>query len=498
MPFVTFAPAIVLAASFGGWWPGAVSTVLTALAVLFVVWAPNALHEDSRRWGALAVFVVLGAAVSGLLESLHRSRHRALVAADTAERALARERSARAELQETIAALRTSEEQFRQAQKMEAIGRVAGGVAHDFNNLLTVIVGCAEFLLMQLKEGDPARHDAEEIRRAADRATSLTSQLLAFGRKQILRPEVVDLGAVVDDTRRMLVRVIGENIAIDASVEDGLWPVLADRGQLEQILMNLAVNARDAMENGGSATIRATNVTLDERGAGAVGLPGPGRYVALSLSDTGCGMTEEVRSRAVEPFFTTKDVGKGTGLGLSTVYGIARQSGGAVSIRSAPGAGTEVTIFLPDAGDTTTKVSTTGAADAPADGLETVLLAEDDSAVRWLVRTALEMRGYRVLEAESGNAAIALADGFAERIDILVTDVVMPGLGGRELAERLVTARPDMAVLFITGYTDDEVLRNGVAIDPSGLLLKPFTPDILARRVRDRLDARRGADSGRL
>jgi|GEM_PF-983571 len=386
------------------------------------------------------------------------------------------------------AAARDSEEELRQAQKMEAVGRLAGGIAHDFNNLLTAISGHNELLRDALEPGSPQYEDAREIQHASERAASLTQQLLAFSRRQVMQPEVLDLNRVVLESLTMLSRLIGEDIELASDLEPGLAPVQVDRTQMEQVLLNLAVNSRDSMPVGGRLLLRTRTVTLD----GNLGVPSPGlptgTYVALEVSDTGVGMDEETRDQIFEPFFTTKDRFKGTGLGLSTVYGIVQQSGGGIEVESAPQKGATFRIFLPRSQERVPEqVIGTQAPAAP--GCETLLLAEDDTAVRRLIRRTLESRGYQVLVAESGTEALEVARRHAEGIDLLVTDVIMPGLGGADLAEELRAADQTLRVLFVSGYADDMLGRQGVPSDRDAFLAKPFTPGTLARKVREVLDA---------
>jgi two-component system, cell cycle sensor histidine kinase and response regulator CckA len=377
------------------------------------------------------------------------------------------------------------EEQLRQAQKMEAVGKLAGGVAHDFNNLLTVINGYSDLLAKRLRAEDPLRLNVEEIKKAGERATSLTRQLLAFSRKQVLQPKVIDLNEVVRETEKMLRRLIGEDVELRASLGPWLGSVKADPGQMEQVLMNLAVNARDAMPHGGKLTISTENVYLDEEYAAHHVSVAPGRYVMLAVSDTGSGMDEETRARVFEPFFTTKEAGKGTGLGLSTVYGIVKQSGGYVWVYSEVGRGTTFKIYLPRVDAGAQLYSQTPSHARKLGGTETVLLAEDDELVRNMTRVILSDHGYKVLAEANGVAALSLFERTEEPIHLLLTDVVMPGMSGRELADRLTRLRPEMKVLFMSGYTEDAIVHHGVLDEGVNFIQKPFTPDDLARKVRE-------------
>ncbi len=385
-------------------------------------------------------------------------------------------------------ALRQSEEQLRQSQKMEAIGKLAGGIAHDFNNLLTAIMGYSELLLGQMQPDSRERKNAEEIRKAAFRAAGLTHQLLAFSRRQMLTSKVLNLNAVVMDLEPMLRRLIGEDIELKIVPGPALGHVQADPSQIEQIILNLVVNARDAMPRGGTLTIETANVELDEACAGQQGTFRPGPYVLVAVSDTGCGMDAPTQARVFEPFFTTKEPGKGTGLGLSTVYGIVKQSGGYVWVYSEPGLGTTFKVYLPRV----THEPDRGAAEAERPpllrGTETILLVEDEEVVRGLVDDVLTGNGYRVLVASHSDEGFRLSGQHEGPIHLLVTDVVMPGMSGRELAERLASSRPTMKVLYISGYTDDAVVRHGVLVERTAFLQKPFTPDALLRKVREVLE----------
>jgi PAS domain S-box-containing protein len=388
-------------------------------------------------------------------------------------------------------ALRRSEEQLRHAQKMEAVGRLAGGVAHDFNNLLTVITGRGEMLLRGLEGDQRLRRHAECIQETGGRATELVRQLLAFSRKQRLTPKVLDLNAVVAGMERMLRRLIGEHIELKGRYEADLWRVKADPGQLEQVIVNLVVNARDAMPDGGVLTLETGNVELDAAFAESHLGASPGPHVLLAVTDTGVGIDAETRSHLFEPFFTTKGPGKGTGLGLATVYGIVKQSGGHVSVDSEPGQGARFGVYLPRVDAPIDPPPPAAAGAPPSGGSETILLVEDQEEVRALAREVLQVSGYRVLEAANGPAAVAEATRHAGQIDLLLTDVVMPQMNGRELADRLGRVRPEMGVLYMSGYSDGALVARGALDARAPLLPKPFTSDVLATRVREFLDRRR-------
>ncbi len=396
------------------------------------------------------------------------------------------------EASQALDELSQAHDQLAQAQKMEAVGRLAGGIAHDFNNLLTVIMGRSDLLLQELDSADPMRSRIELIRSTADRAAALTRQLLAFSRKQVLQPTVLDLTAVVAGLTPMLQRLIGEDVEFSIVPGPGAGCVLADRGQLEQVLANLVVNARDAMADGGQLTIRTANVELDEAFAAGHREVRPGAYVMLAVSDTGCGMSPEVQARIFEPFFTTKEVGKGTGLGLSTVYGIIRQHEGWIAVESEPGRGSTFKIYLTRKEESGEALTSAAPTETPRGG-ETILLVEDEAEVRALAREALATKGYRVLEAANGREAIGLAAAEAGPIHLLVTDVVMPGLNGRQVATHLKASHPEARVLYMSGYTDDAIVQHGVLDPGTEFLPKPFTPDALARKVRAVLDATAGA-----
>ena len=381
------------------------------------------------------------------------------------------------------------EQQLRQAQKMEAVGRLAGGIAHDFNNILTAITGHAELLLEDLGHHDPRRADVDEIRRSAERAAGLTRQLLAFSRQQVLQPKVVDLNALVLDMDKLLRRLIGEDVELATVLDPTLGRVTADPGQLEQVIVNLAVNARDAMPQGGKLTLETRNIDLDSSYTLEHSLVKPGPYVQLTVSDSGIGMDEETQAHAFEPFFTTKPRGQGTGLGLAMVYGTVKQSGGFIWVYSEPGRGATFKIYLPRVDAPVESAAPPAPVERPPRGSETVLLAEDEPAVRAIARQALERQGYTVLAAPSGADALALAAQHGATIHLLLTDVVMPGMSGRDLADRLTAQRPGIRVLYISGYTDNAIVRHGMLEPGLAYLQKPFRPDALVRKVREVLDA---------
>lgn len=387
-------------------------------------------------------------------------------------------------------ALRRSEAQLRQAQKMEAVGRLAGGVAHDFNNMLTVILSYAQMMQMAT-EGEPPK-GLQEIVVAAERAASLTRQLLAFSRQQVMQPALLDLGQVVRGMEGMLRRLIGEDIVLRTVIAPELGQVMADPGQMEQVLLNLVVNARDAMPKGGTLTIETTNAMIEGPLATSHSTLKPGEYVMLAVSDTGVGMDSATLARAFEPFFTTKPLGKGTGLGLSTCYGIVKQSGGDISVYSEPNRGTTFKIYLPRVyrEPPATAVADRSRETEPGRGA-TVLLVEDEELVRSAAREILESRGYRVLVAREPGEALLLCESHPGPIDLLLTDVVMPGMNGREMADRIQRLRPDIAVLFMSGYTDNAIVHHGVLDAGVWFLAKPFTPERLSAKVAEVLDSRK-------
>jgi PAS domain S-box-containing protein len=381
------------------------------------------------------------------------------------------------------------EEQLRQAQKMEAVGRLAGGIAHDFNNLLMVIQGYSDLLVERLPGGDPLRRNAEQIQMASQRASSLTRQLLAFSRKQMLAPKILNVQSVVAEMEKILRRLIGEDIQLETSSAPDLGLVKADRSQIEQVILNLAVNARDAMPQGGRLTIETANVELDSSYSHPPAVLSPGRYVMMAVTDNGCGMDAETQAHVFEPFFTTKEKGKGTGLGLATVYGVVKQSGGYVWVYSEPGRGTSFKIYLPRIEETAVPAVRDGKSEMqiPQRGSETILLVEDEKGVRELAREYLASSGYTVIEAEDGHTALELAAMHVGQIHLLLTDVVMPGISGRELAERVSQIRPGIKIIYMSGYTDQAVVHHGILQNDAVLLQKPFTLMTLAGKLREML-----------
>jgi len=427
----------------------------------------------------------------GTIIEVEITSHSLVFAERRAELILAHDITERNRLQ---AALLTSEEQLRQSQKLEAIGQLAGGVAHDFNNLLTAINGYSSLALQRLDEKHPIRSYLEEVKKAGDRAANLTRQLLAFGRKQMLQPLALNLNDVVADMNKMLRRLIGEDIQFTVKFDPALKRIKADPGQIEQVLVNLVVNARDAMPQGGHLTIETANIDVDREYAGKHFGVQPGRYVMLAVSDTGTGMDDETKARIFEPFFTTKEKGKGTGLGLSTVYGIVKQSGGNIWVYSEPGWGTSFKVYLQQDEGTTDPTEKPVVESAAQGGSETILLVEDEDVVRGLARKILEQSGYHVLDARNGADALRISGEHLEAIDLLLTDVVMPEISGKEIAERLTSLRPTTRVLFMSGYTDQAIVHHGVIDAQVEFIQKPFTPAALVRKVRAVLDRKPGGN----
>jgi len=399
-------------------------------------------------------------------------------------------REAEKQKEEALEALRHSQEQLRQAQKLEALGRLAGGIAHDFNNLLTVIGGYADLLLNASALDDDSREKMAEVSEASERAAALVRQLLAFSRKQILQPEVLNPNEVLSSIAKMLRRLIGEHIEIAISLGEDVGKIYADPSQIEQILINLVVNARDAMPNGGKITIVTENVDLDQTYADMHIAIKPGPYVMLAVSDSGVGMNAETREHIFEPFFTTKEVGKGTGLGLSMIYGIVKQSGGNIWVYSELGKGTTFKVYLPRI-DAKPTINKQVKEQSGIRGTETILLVEDEEMVRRLTYNVLTSRGYRVLAAKNGDEAIAIGRNHAGSIDLLLTDVVMPGLGGKDLTNIIKSFRHEIGVLFMSGYTDDAIIHHGVLESGTNFIEKPFTADKLVAKVEQVLASSR-------
>ena len=385
-------------------------------------------------------------------------------------------------------ALRQTEEQLRQAQKMEAIGNLAGGIAHDFNNLLTVILSQVDLLTLDIEVDSPIAHGLDQIQRAATRASDLTRRLLAFGRRQMMRPQVVRLEDVVEGLQGMLVRVLGEHIDFTIAPRSDTGYVRVDPAQLEHVIMNLVINARDAMPQGGQLTIDIRRIDVTQESLDVPTNPAPGRYVVLAVRDTGMGMNEETRSRIFEPFFTTKGPGQGTGLGLSMAFGIVDQSGGHIRVQSEEGVGSTFEVYLPSVAAASATASSSTESRPLFMGHETVLLAEDDDQVRRLMRRVLEGAGYTVLEAKDGSEALQVAEQHQGPIHLLCTDVIMPHMGGREVADRLQLQRPEMKILFVSGYPGSEMVKHGVAEQREAFLSKPLTPSSILRRLRQVLD----------
>ncbi|MGB7601171.1 MAG: ATP-binding protein [Candidatus Sulfotelmatobacter sp.] len=449
------------------------------------------LYSDTHRWFELADYLRSAAPFNGLIAEWKRKDGITILVRVSGRAVCNDERKTAFELfAEDVTERRALEQQLQQSQKMEAIGRLAGGIAHDFNNLLMVISGYSEFLLDRLGPDPALRGPAQEIAGASQRASSLTRQLLAFSRKQMLAPKILDLNGVVTENLKMLTRVIGEDIDLVMVPAASLGAVRADAGQIDQVIMNLAVNARDAMPSGGKLTIETSNVSLDEEYARFHAPLRPGDYVMLAISDTGLGMDSETQSHIFEPFFTTKGP-KGTGLGLSTVYGIVKQSGGYIWVNSEPGKGTSFKIYLPRIAERAEPAQVIAANDSAIiePGTETILLAEDEANLRYLARQFLEKQGYKVIEAADGAVAMQIAVAHEGVIHLLLTDVIMPGMNGRELAQRISEIRPQTKVLYMSGYTENVIGHNGTLDAGVRLLQKPFTLRDLKSKVREVLDS---------
>ena len=437
-------------------------------------------EDDEAFLQELADRAALSIDNARLLTSERHARQQAERAEEIAVEALAERVRTELELQRT-------EEMFRQAQKMEAVGRLAGGVAHDFNNVLTVILSYTAMLRDQLRVGEPMRDDIEEIERAGQRAAALTHQLLAFSRQQVLEPRVLDVNDSIRSLEKMLRRILGEDIELTIRLLAGLQRCWFDPGQLQQVLMNLIVNARDAMPRGGKVTIESSNAILDASYVAVHPEAHTGAHVVIAVSDNGAGMDRQTQARIFEPFFTTKAKDHGTGLGLSTVYGIIKQSGGSIWVYSEPGEGTTFKVYIPATADEAFLAPPPTPA-VVARGSETILLVEDETQVRLVVGNILRRAGYHVIEASNGGEALLVCEQHGATIQLLLTDVVMPRMSGRDLADRLKPLRPDMSVLFMSGYTEDAVVVHGVLHSGIHFLQKPITPDALLRKVRQVLE----------
>jgi signal transduction histidine kinase/ActR/RegA family two-component response regulator len=457
------------------------------------------LNEDLRNHaGEMEAEVLRGATeLQATIAQLRRLREELETSVDerTSELQRTNDRLGReiAEHHRTIQALRSSEEQLRQSHKLEAVGRLAGGIAHDFNNLLSVVLSYSSLLLNELPPDSPFLSDIEEIRGAGNRAADLTQQLLAFSRQQVLEPRVLNLNDIVAGVDKMLRRVLGEDVDLRTVVDPELGLVKADPGQIEQVIFNLALNARDAMPTGGKLTIETGNYELDELYAREHAEIAPGPHVMLAVSDTGQGMDKGTQARIFEPFFTTKEQGKGTGLGLSTVFGIVKQSGGSIWLYSEPGAGSTFKIYFPRCQGDVQRRSSMPPPPKLTGGTETILLVEDEDQVRQVVHGILRRAGYTVLAAKEPTEATAICEQHAGSIHLLLTDVVMPQRSGRELAEQIATIEPGIKVLFMSGYTNDAILHHGVLAAGVAFLQKPLTPESITRKVRAVLDGRRGS-----
>ncbi len=515
-PFLLALAPVMISGWYGGLLPSLVSAAISILISAYYFAVPIGSFRVAEPL-PFALFVLEIFTICLLTEALHRGRRRSeglLSELTTKTRALETSelqlRQANDQLrhrafqeiaehsagrQRAEEALRSSEEQLRQAQKMEAVGRLAGGIAHDFNNVMTVILSYCSLTMDGLKPGDPLLEDMEEIQKAGKRAAELTAQLLAFSRQQVLQPQVVEMNEVVAGMGKMIGRLVGEDVTVTTSLASAAGRAYCDPGQIGQVIMNLVVNARDAMPTGGRLTIETANIDLDETYASEHVGAAVGPHVMLAVSDTGVGMDAATRAQIFEPFFTTKGIGKGTGLGLSMAYGIVKQSGGSIWVYSEIGSGTTFKIYLPRI-DTAATAPSLDEIPTERRGTETVLVVEDEPQLRKLASRVLTARGFQVLEAKDGQEALRFFQEPSQTIDLVLTDVVMPTMGGRELSERLAKIRPDLRVIFMSGYTDDVVVRHGVLAEGVAYLQKPVTPSQLLARVRAEID--RSTEIGRL
>ncbi|WP_446655129.1 ATP-binding protein [Blastomonas sp.] len=495
VPYITLFTAIVMAAFFAGFWPAMLATVLGAITLEVLIMPSVALaRPDDMNWLPTTLFLLTSLMISLIIESVFRAHDDRLAVAEKLAQlnagldGLVAERTA--QLEQQIAERQVAESRLHQAEKLDAIGHLTGGIAHDFNNMLAIITGSLDLAKRRLGgQVDPriVSH-IDNAANAAERAAALTHRLLAYARKQPLDPRRLDINALVGSVHALLERTLGEQVVVDLQLDADVWPCLADQTQMETAIINLAVNARDAMPDGGKLVIETANVTLDDRYCRAQDDLGPGDYVRIAISDTGIGMSPEVQARALDPFFTTKDVGKGTGLGLSQVYGFLKQSGGHLNLYSEEGKGTTVKLYLPRAAEAEAEAgrsSQTTMRFAPPQNL-TVLVVEDDDGVRAMARASLIELGFVVHDVDNPIEAVQLIENGLS-VDLLFTDVVMPHMNGRQLADRLRETRPELKVLYTTGYTRNAILHNGVIDSDVVLLVKPYSVDDLARKIIDAL-----------